>query len=134
MYRPSIQPNLATNSLIPQQVSPESLKAAVTTALISLLQPIQAEYKASKEWQDVEKLAYPPPPKKEKKEKDKGSRHPGATSSRTAPQGSVGPQEEAAKVEALPDGSLQGEGREKVSVGTGVEDAIRGLDMKESPA
>lgn len=39
--------------------------------------PIQAEFQASKEWQEIAIKAYPPPAKKEKKVKDKGSRHPG---------------------------------------------------------
>jgi tyrosyl-tRNA synthetase len=53
------------------------LKPAVTKALIQLVAPIQEEFKNSKEWQEVELLAYPPPPKKEKKVKDKGTFHPG---------------------------------------------------------
>jgi tyrosyl-tRNA synthetase len=52
----------------------------VTKALIDLLAPIQAEFQANEEWQQVEKQAYPPaePEKKKKKVKDKGTRHPGA--------------------------------------------------------
>ena len=55
------------------------MKPAVTKALNELLAPIQAAYKASKEWQDIALKAYPAPapPKKEKKVKDKGSRYPG---------------------------------------------------------
>ena len=39
-----------------------------------LLKPIQEEFAASKEWQDIEEQAYPPEKvvKKEKKAKDKG--------------------------------------------------------------
>lgn len=48
-------------------------------ALIKLLEPIQAKFQGSPEWQETEKLAYPPPPapEKKKKKKDKGSRYPG---------------------------------------------------------
>jgi tyrosyl-tRNA synthetase len=52
------------------------LKAATSTALNELLAPIQKEYQASTEWQELALKAYPPPPKKEKKVKDKGTRHP----------------------------------------------------------
>lgn len=120
----------------PQKVTPESLKAAVTAALILLLRPIQAEHAASQEWQDVETRAYPPPLKKEKKEKDKGSKHPGTGLPRVATKGSVadgGSQEETVRVEALSDGSVQGKGHEKVSVGGSLQDAITGLDLEQRP-
>jgi tyrosyl-tRNA synthetase len=42
------------------------------------LAPIQQEFQASKEWQEIAEKAYPPPPKKEKKVKNKGTRYPGA--------------------------------------------------------
>jgi tyrosyl-tRNA synthetase len=60
-------------------LTPQLLKPAITTALIELLAPVQAEFKASKEWQEIEKKAYPPPVevKKEKKVKNKGSKYPG---------------------------------------------------------
>lgn len=53
-------------------VHPGDLKTAVTDAINTLLAPIQAEFKASKEFQDAEARAYPPevkaaPKKKEKK-------------------------------------------------------------------
>jgi tyrosyl-tRNA synthetase len=53
-------------------VHPGDLKTAVTDAINALLAPIQAEFKASKEFQDAEARAYPPevkaaPKKKEKK-------------------------------------------------------------------
>lgn len=41
-----------------------------------------------------------------------------------------GPQAEAVEVEALPDGSVQGEGQEQVSVGASLHDATSGLDIK----
>ena len=120
--------------MLPAKVSPESLKAAVTTALISLLGPIQAEHAASREWQDVETQAYPSPLKKEKKPKDKGSRHPGVGSSGIATVGSEVkgiPPSAGVEVEALPDGSVQGPRQEQVSVGTSVQDAMSGLDIKK---
>lgn len=49
--------------------------------------PIQAEFQASKEWQEITEKAYPPPPppqKKVKKPKDKGSRHPGKQDAKPA--------------------------------------------------
>ncbi|KAL1874358.1 hypothetical protein VTK73DRAFT_441 [Phialemonium thermophilum] len=58
-------------------LSPQLLKAGATKALNELLAPIQEAYQASKEWQEIEQKAYPPPPKKEKKVKNKGTRHPG---------------------------------------------------------
>lgn len=63
------------------KLTPQLLKAGVTAALNELLAPIQAEFQASQEWQEIEKQAYPPaePGKKGKKVKDKGTRHPGAT-------------------------------------------------------
>jgi len=63
------------------KLTPQLLKASVTAALNELLAPIQAEFQASQEWQEIEKQAYPPaePEKKTKKKvKDKGTRHPGA--------------------------------------------------------
>ena len=51
----------------------------MTEALNALLEPIQAEFKGSKEWQETEQKAYPPPEvkKKPKKEKNLGNRFPG---------------------------------------------------------
>ena len=63
------------------QLSPQILKPAVAEAIIELTAPIRAAYEASPEWQEVTLKAYPPPApkqKKDKKQKDKGSRHPGA--------------------------------------------------------
>lgn len=80
------------------QLTPQTLKPAVTKAIISLLEPIQAAYNASPEWQEVERRAYPPPPfeeKKKKPKKDKGTK---------APNRNVG---------AKSDGSLVGEDSEK---------------------
>ena len=85
---------------------PQLHKPAVTEALISLLEPIQAELQASKEWQGIEKKAYPPPPveeKKKKQKKDKGSRYPGSVA--------------AKKVETQPDRNVEGKDKKEVSVG-----------------
>lgn len=72
----------------PGQLSPQLLKPAVTKALLELMAPIQAEFRASKEWQEVTEKAYPPPEvkKKEKKVKNKGTRHPGAGGTTTLPE------------------------------------------------
>lgn len=63
------------------KLTPQLLKSSVTRALVDLLRPIQAEFQASQEWQDVERKAYPPAEtgKKKKTPKDKGSRYPGAS-------------------------------------------------------
>lgn len=62
------------------QLTPQLLKPAVADALAELMAPIRAAYEASAEWQEITLKAYPPPApkKKEKKQKDKGSRYPGA--------------------------------------------------------
>ncbi|KAF4455163.1 tyrosyl-trna synthetase [Fusarium albosuccineum] len=59
-------------------LTPQMLKPAVAQGLIDLMAPIQAEFQASKEWQDLTLKAYPPPVKKEKKVKNRGTRFPGA--------------------------------------------------------
>jgi tyrosyl-tRNA synthetase len=94
------------------KLTPQLLKGAVTKALVDLLTPIQAEFQASAEWQEVEKRAYPPaePVKKKKTPKDKGSRYPGA-------------------VKAKPDGSVEGPCKETVEVGTDAEEAMSRLDV-----
>jgi len=58
-------------------LTPQLLKPAVSTAVISLMAPIQAAYQASSEWQEITLKAYPPPEKKQKKIKDRGTRYPG---------------------------------------------------------
>ncbi|KAL8342598.1 hypothetical protein RB598_004125 [Gaeumannomyces tritici] len=69
-------------------LSPQLLKPAVTKGLLELMAPIQAEFQASKEWQEVTEKAYPPPEvkKKEKKVKNKGTRHPRAGGTATLPE------------------------------------------------
>ncbi|EXJ89183.1 tyrosyl-tRNA synthetase [Capronia epimyces CBS 606.96] len=96
------------------KLTPQLLKAAATAALTDLLAPIQAEFQASPEWQEIEKQAYPPaePVKKKKQPKQRGSRHPGA-----------GP------VKTNPDGSVEGKGKEEVEVGKNAEEAISKLEI-----
>lgn len=84
----------------------------------NILAPIQAAYAADPEWQELAKKAYPPPPaseKKQKKPKDKGSKYPGGVKNATA----------------QPDGSVQGEGSTKASVGENVDEAMQKLEVKE---
>ncbi|EDN10128.1 tyrosyl-tRNA synthetase [Histoplasma capsulatum] len=79
------------------KLTPQLLKAAVTTALNKLLAPVQASFQANPDWQEIEKKAYPPPPepeKKKKKPKDKGSRYPGGGGGGGGP-----PKEDAGSVE-----------------------------------
>lgn len=100
------------------QLTPQLLKSGVTNAINDLLAPIQSAFQASKEWQDIEKLAYPPPApveKKKKEKKDKGKFHPGG-----AAKGAV---------EANPDGSVEGAKAAEVSVGKDVADALENLDV-----
>ena len=51
------------------------------------MEPIQKEYAASTEWQEINAKAYPPPvvEKKVKKVKDKGSRFPGLNKEQELP-------------------------------------------------
>ncbi|RJE23118.1 tyrosyl-tRNA synthetase [Aspergillus sclerotialis] len=60
-------------------LTPQLLKPSVAAGLISLMAPIQEEYQASPEWQEITLRGYPPPvvQKKPKKAKGKGTRHPG---------------------------------------------------------
>ncbi|KAF2268496.1 tyrosine tRNA ligase [Lojkania enalia] len=97
-------------------LKPQDLKPAVTEALISLLEPIQAEFNVSPEWKDVELKAYPPPPappKKEKKKKDKGTFYP-------------------RKAEAKADGHVKDADKGKVSAGQdGGTEAIQKLQISD---
>lgn len=102
-------------------LTPQLLKPAVTAALLDLLAPIQAEFQDSKEWQEIEQKAYPPPPgsqKKVKKPKDKGSKHPGV---QAKPDGHVeGKPEEKAEVELAIGGAKKAMGELKVAQQNGV--------------
>lgn len=84
------------------------LKPAVITGLLELLEPIQKEFKESKDWQDIEQKAYPSEQarKKEKKVKNLGTRFPGA----------------ANQVETKPDGHVEGPGKDEIDVAKGVKD------------
>lgn len=84
-------------------MTPQLIKPAVAKGLNELMAPIQAEFQASKEWQEITEKAYPPPPpppKKVKKPKDKGSRHPGQKdATATAEAGDEAPAEAAGSAE-----------------------------------
>lgn len=92
------------------KLTPQLLKGAVTKALVDLLRPIQEDFRASLEWQEVEKKAYPTAQqtKKKKTPKEKGSRYPGA-------------------VKAKPDGSIDGSEKESVEVGIDADEAMSRL-------
>jgi len=57
-----------------EKIHPGDLKAAVTTALLGLLEPVQKAFQESEEWRKVESDAYPveKPPEKTSKKKDRG--------------------------------------------------------------
>ncbi|EKD20631.1 uncharacterized protein L3040_006355 [Drepanopeziza brunnea f. sp. 'multigermtubi'] len=92
-------------------LTPQLLKAALTIHLNTILAPIVAEYQASEEWQEIQLKAYPPEkaPVKVKKVKDKGdpAKRAAAAAAAAAKKGVV----------AQPDGHVEGEGAEKVTVG-----------------
>lgn len=97
-------------------LTPQLLKSSVTKALNDLLAPIQARFRASKEWQDIEQLAYPPPPteqKKQRKMKDKGTRNPKNVEASAQPDGSVANTEPHATV----------------NVGQSAQDALKRLSL-----
>ncbi|MCJ1308930.1 hypothetical protein MMC25_002585 [Agyrium rufum] len=103
---------------IADRLTPQLLKNGVSAALTALLEPIQAEFQASKEWQEIERKAYPPPEvkKKEKKVKDKGSRHPGG-----APKG----------IEAQPDGHIEGAGKSEINLASDATEAMKNLEVAQ---
>lgn len=98
-------------------LTPQLLKAGVSTALSAVLEPIQVEFNADKEWQDTLEAGYPTgqpeKKKKDKKPKDKGSRYPGG-------------------IKTNPDGTIEGPGADKVKVGTDVQDAMNNLAVNGS--
>jgi tyrosyl-tRNA synthetase len=99
-------------------LQPQSLKPAVTEALLEIMAPIREAFEGSKEWQEVEQKAYPPPPapeKKKKKEKNLGSRFPGSKGG----------------AEVKPDGHLEGPGAQEASVGKTTEEAMGKLSVGE---
>ena len=98
-------------------LTPQLLKAAVTKALNELLEPVQAAFNASKEWQEIQEKAYPPPPAEEKKvkvKKDRGTRFPGS------------------KVEAKPDGSVEGDGKDQVNLAASAGEALSDLRVGDT--
>ncbi|KAL8675667.1 MAG: hypothetical protein Q9224_007423, partial [Gallowayella concinna] len=98
------------------KLTPQLLKPAIIKALQDLLQPLQAEYEASVEWQEIANKAYPPPEvkKKDKKAKDRGTKFPGAKGG----------------VEAKPDGHVEGNAQDQVNLGTDAEEAMDKLDIQ----
>ncbi|KAL8696043.1 MAG: hypothetical protein Q9224_003005 [Gallowayella concinna] len=98
------------------KLTPQLLKPAIIKALQDLLQPLQAEYDASVEWQEIANKAYPPPEvkKKDKKAKDRGTKFPVAKG----------------EVEAKPDGHVEGNAQDQVNLGTGAEEAMDKLDVQ----
>ncbi|KAI9810353.1 MAG: hypothetical protein M1827_006320 [Pycnora praestabilis] len=101
------------------RLTPQLLKSGISNALVSLLEPIQADFQASTEWQAIEQKAYPPPvqEKKKKRPKDKGSKHPGGA---------------AKDVEAQSDGTVEGQRKDEVNLGTGAEDAMENLEVNNT--
>lgn len=99
-------------------LTPQLLKSGVSDAISTLLGPIQAAFAANPQWQEIERLAYPPvveeKKKKEKKVKNKGTRHPGGADK---------------NVEAQADGSVEGKDKQEVSVGKSAQEALEKLDL-----
>lgn len=105
-------------------LTPQLLKAALVHHLNELLEPIQAEFAAAKEWQDIEEQAYPAEKvvKKEKKPKDKGdpAKRAAAAAAAAARKGVV----------AQPDGHVEGPGAQKVNTGVS-EEEVKKLSIAE---
>ncbi|KAL8851018.1 MAG: hypothetical protein Q9221_004008 [Calogaya cf. arnoldii] len=99
------------------KLTPQLLKPAITKALVNLLRPIQEEYQASAEWQDIANKAYPPEEskKKEKKFKDRGTKFPGSKGG----------------VEAKPDGHVEGKAKDQVNLATDAEEAMDNLNIQQ---
>ena len=111
-------------------LQPQILKPAVTDALLEILAPIRQAYDSSKEWQDVDQKAYPPPPAPEKKKKVKnlGTRFPGAKGEAKAD----GKSQPNGDLVAKPDGHLEGPGAQTASVGESTEEAMKRLSVGKS--
>lgn len=99
-------------------LTPQLLKAGVSTALNKVLAPIQAEFQHDQAWQEALEAGYPSEEtgkkKKDKKVKDKGSRYPGGSST-------------GKDVTVNPDGTVDGPDAEQVRLGKDVHDAMRNL-------
>jgi tyrosyl-tRNA synthetase len=106
------------------QLTPQLLKAALTSHLNTFLKPIRDEYLASPEWQAIDLAAYPPAQAavKVKKVKDKGDPAKRAAAA-AAKKGLV----------ANADGSLTGPEAEKASVagGESAEETLKKLHVTE---
>ena len=77
---------------------------------------MQQEFKSSPKWQAIEAKAYPRPEvkKKEKKPKNLGTKFPGGKN-----------------IKAQPDGHIEGEGKEKLNLAQGADDALQSLSIEE---
>ena len=116
------------NDYLADTLQPQSLKPAVTEALLEILAPIRKMFEESKEWQEVEQKAYPPPPAPEKKKKapkDRGSKFPGAKGGEKAAAAN-------GRVEVQADGHVEGPKAQEVSVGKSTEDAMKRLSVGKS--
>ena len=105
-------------------LQPQSLKPAVTEALLGILAPIRKAFEENKDWQEVEQKAYPPPPapeKKAKKAKNLGSKFPVKKAGEDANGSMV----------AKPDGHLEGPGANEASVGESNEKAMSKLSVAD---
>ncbi|KAL9029489.1 MAG: hypothetical protein Q9196_002272 [Gyalolechia fulgens] len=127
------------------RLTPQLLKPAITKALIQLLKPMQEEFRASPEWQDIAAKAYPAPEakKKEKKVKDRGTRFPGAKGGVEAKQpdghieGNLNDPVNlgtGAGLEAKSDGHIEGNLKDRINLGTGAEEAMKSLDIRSETA
>lgn len=105
-------------------LQPQTLKPAVTEALLSLLAPIQQSFNDSKEAQEIEQKAYPPPPAKKKKEKNLGdpSRNPRLKAEMEA----------SGAIAAKPDGSVEGPGADAANVGSSAAEAMAKMKIDEA--
>lgn len=108
----------------------------VTDALNALLEPIRQEFHKNPEFQEALELAYPKPGKKVKKVKDKGSKYPGPNPNmKTAQQGADVLASEGIAEAIIADGHGTGSGGQSKdqiqSVGKGVEDALKKLDVSD---
>ena len=118
-------------------MTPQDLKLGVTDALNALLEPIRQEFHNSPEFREAFELAYPKPGKKVKKVKGKGSRYPGPNPNmKTAQQGADVLASEGIAPAIIADGdgtSSGGQSKDQIqSVGKGVEDALKKLNVSDS--
>ena len=114
-------------------MTPQDLKLGVTDALNALLEPIRQEFASNPKFQESFKLAYPQPEKKVKKVKDKGSKYPGAEKVAKENADQLASEGVAEDITANGQGTGSG-GQSKAqqqAAGTGVEDALNKLNVKE---